>query len=116
MSGERRSVSGERYRRVTTEHRTSVSHLHPVLCKSCRSTLSQVEELAPPAHVADAAEQKAQMVRIVDEIEALTVDDQERRLLVLIEVARVRIGQPRQIMLGDRTLIVDAAFVHAVDE
>src|ERR1700682_1982385 len=105
MSGELRSVAGEHYRRVTTDHRTSVSHLCLVLCKPCGSPLSQVEELAPSAHVADAAEQKAQMVRIVDEIEALAVDDQERCVLVLIEVARVRIGQPRQIMLGDRTLI-----------
>src|ERR1700687_2535973 len=110
MSDEPRSVSGERYRRVTADHRTSVSHLH-LMCKPCGSTLSQVEELAPPAHVADAAEQEPQMVRIVDEIEALAVDDQERCLLVLIEVAGVRIGQPRQIMLRDRTLIVDAALV-----
>ena len=64
------------------------------------STLAEIEELAPRPHAGDPREQHFHVRRIVDEIQALAVDDQQRRLVVLVEEARVRIGQPREIPSG----------------
>ena len=56
------------------------------------------------------------MVGIVDEVEPLAVDDQQRRRVVAVEVAAVRVGEPREVVRRDRPLEVDAAPVHALDQ
>ena len=52
----------------------------------------------------DAREQHLEMRRVVDEVEALAVDDEQRRLVVLVEEARVGVGQAREVLVGDRLL------------
>src|SRR5690349_4566583 len=73
----------------------------------------EVEELAPPPHAFDARDQQLEVLGVVDEVEPLAVDDEKRRVVVLVEVAAVRIGESREIDLRDRPLVVDAAPVHA---
>ena len=53
----------------------------------------QVEELAPPTHALYVREQQLEVVGVVDEVQALAVDDEQRRIIVLIEVPAVRVGQ-----------------------
>ena len=61
--------------------------------------LAKVEELAPAAHRRRRARAAASMcVGIVDEVEPLAVDDQQRRLVVLVEEARVGVGEARQVL------------------
>src|SRR6185503_19392024 len=81
-----------------------------------RSRRPEVEEFALPTHPGDAREQKVDVRRLVDEIETLAVDDQKRRVGVLIEIARVRVGEPRQVLRRNRLLERDAAPMHALDE
>jgi hypothetical protein len=72
-------------------------------------TMRGMEEFAAPAHRRDAREQEPHVLSVVDEVEALAVDDQKRRRLVRVEVPAVRIGEPRQVWRGDPPLETDAA-------
>ena len=45
------------------------------------------------------------MIRIVDEIEPLAVDDQERRRRVAVEEAAVRVGEPREVVRRRREVL-----------
>src|SRR5438552_8871187 len=78
--------------------------------------LSQVEKFPPAPHGLDVLKQKLQMPRVVDGVEALAVDDEQRRVLVAVEIAAVRVGKPREVMIGDAALVIDAALVYAIDQ
>jgi hypothetical protein len=78
--------------------------------------LAQIEELAACPHARHTRQQHVEMCRDVDEIEPLAVDDEARRFVVLIEEARVGIGQPRQVFVGNRPLVFGAAHLHAVNQ
>ena len=56
------------------------------------------------------------MLGVGDEVEPLAVDDQQRRVLVLVEVAAVGVGEPGEVVRRDRPLVLDPALVHAVDQ
>src|SRR6266700_5400181 len=78
----------------------------PLRCPQKRgpsaSWRAQIEEFPPAAHALDVREEQLEMLGIVDEVQPLAVDDQNRRLVVLVEIPAVRIGQPRQVRFGDR--------------
>src|SRR5208282_2427653 len=80
------------------------------------SLCPQVEELTSSAQSLDVRKQQLEVIRLFDEVEALAVDDQQRCVLVLVEVSAVGVGQPRQVMFRDAALVVDAALVHALDQ
>ena len=58
-----------------------------------RRSRCEIEEFAWAAHRGDAREQQRNMVAIVDEVEPLAVHDQQRRRVVSVEVAAVRVGE-----------------------
>src|SRR5260370_18121546 len=54
-----------------------------------RSLRAEIEELAPSAHALDAREQQLEMLGVVDEVQPLAVDDEQRRVVVLVEIPAV---------------------------
>ena len=56
------------------------------------------------------------MLGIVDEVQPLAIDDQQRRVVVLVEIPAVRVGEPRQVRFRDRALVGNAAPMHPLDQ
>ena len=56
------------------------------------------------------------MLRIVDEVQPLAVDDQHRAVGVIVEVARVGFRQAAQVVVVDAGLDGVAAFLHAMHQ
>ena len=77
--------------------------------RGAASGMAEVEELARAAHRCDALEQQVEVRGLVDEIEPLAVDDQQRRRVVLVEIAAVARRPAARGTLRDRALEVDAA-------
>src|SRR5213082_3337267 len=65
------------------QKRGSYSRLGAALVRSWRA---QIEEFPPAAHALDVREEQLEMLGIVDEVQPLAVDDQHRRLVVLVEI------------------------------
>ena len=77
------------------------SHVCPRLKNSRRARMLSTRD-----------EQHAQVRRVVDEVQSLAVDDEQRSVVVLVEIARVGIGQPGQVLVRDRLLEAHAAHAH----
>src|SRR6185437_4230482 len=63
--------------------------------------LRPIEEFAPAAHAVDALHEELQVPGVRDEIQALAVHDEERPLVVAVEVARVGLREPSHVVLVD---------------
>src|SRR5438105_5584139 len=106
-----RSACARRSRSSSAAWMTTIPVFLPVA-----SAQAEIEELALAAHAGHPLQQQVDMARIVDEIEALAVDDQQWRVRVAVKKARIGIGEPRQVLRRDRALEVDAAPMHALDQ
>ena len=104
-AGERRVVGGQhrdlppvgRHAREHRErHRRRLAGGAGRSGRARSSSRCEIEEFAAAAHRADAREQELDVLVVVDEVEPLAVHDQERRRLVRVEVAAVRIGEARR--------------------
>ena len=91
-----------------------MSDVHPA-SKASRE-LAKIEKLAPASHAGDSRDQKVEMRPVVREIETLAVHDQERRLIVPVEKAGVRVCETGEIRLRHLALELDAAPMHALDQ
>src|ERR1700674_5745907 len=60
--------------------------------------------LHPPAGLLDLRDQVLEVRRLVDEVDLVGVDDEERRLLVVVEVVVVGLDQLRQVLGRHRLL------------
>src|SRR6185437_4248043 len=79
---------------------------------AAKALLRPVEEFAPAAHRVQALDEEVQVLRDLHEVQALAVHDEERAVGVVVEVARVRLGEPAQVRLLDAALGRVAALLH----
>ena len=65
---------------------------------------SEAEELAPGFHSAHPRNEQLEVGVALDEVQVLGIDDEQGRSRVVVEEARVALGEQGQIILRDATL------------
>src|SRR2546427_6060132 len=75
-----------------------------------------VEELAAPAHRADALDEQIEVAVVVHEVEFLGIHDQDGTPVEVIEETAVAVGERGKIFRADRTLEFYAPPAHALIE
>src|SRR6266571_6740240 len=83
---------------------------------SLAMSLPPVEELAAPAHRADALDEQIEVAVVVHEVELLGIHDQDGTPVEVIEETAVAVGEQGKIFRADRTLEFYAPPAHALIE